>query len=387
MVGQTHKLRILLNSNCIWASSGYATQAEMITARLRDAGYPIAIVNFFGMEGGIFEINGIRQYPKMGDAWGSDAMIHHGNDWKADVTFTLQDIWTLDMRNMSFVKRWIPILPIDHDPPQPNVMEKLGLPYRIVTYSKFGHERLKQQGYYSTYIPHAVDTKILKPMNKQVELRKKYGMPQDTFLFGMVAANKDNPPRKSFQEVLDAFSEFKKKYPKSAIYFHTFLDQQGGFPVKLYAKGLGLDKDIYHLPPYDQMFHCGRVQMAELYNCMDCLLSPSTNEGFGVPIIEAQSCGVPAIVTNFTAMPELIIPKKTGWLVDVASKRFDGLQSYVGIPSVTSLYNRMIDAYKMDKEKIAVECRKQALEYDIDLIFNTYWKPYLELLEREIYNN
>lgn len=388
MAGQTNKrLRILINANAIWSSSGYATQTEQITRKLKEYGYPVACVNFYGQEGGIVDINGVRQYPKMGDAWGSDAMIHHGNDWKADVTFTLQDSWTLDMNNMRFVRRWIPILPIDHDPPNPNIMERMWLPYRIVSYSKFGHDRLKKYGYYSTYIPHTVDTQILKPLNNKMEMRKKYGLPTDVFLFGMVAANKDNPPRKSFQEVLDAFAEFKKTHPKSAIYFHTFVEQQGGFPIKLYAKVLEIEKDIYHLPPYDQMFHCGRQQMAELYNAMDCLLNPSNNEGFGVPIIEAQACGVPAIVTNFSAMPELIIPDKTGWLVDVAYKRFDGLQSFCGVPSVTSIHNSMVEAYKMDKDKVSEMCRKNALDYDLDKVWNEKWLPFLDLLEKEVYPN
>ena len=32
---------------------------------------------------------------------------------------------------------------------------------------------------------------------------------------------------------------------------------------------------------------------------------PSLNEGFGLPIIEAQSFGIPAIVSDCTAMPEV----------------------------------------------------------------------------------
>ena len=28
---------------------------------------------------------------------------------------------------------------------------------------------------------------------------------------------------------MDAFVEFKKKYPNSGLYFHTLLDQAGGF--------------------------------------------------------------------------------------------------------------------------------------------------------------
>jgi glycosyltransferase involved in cell wall biosynthesis len=54
-------------------------------------------------------------------------------------------------------------------------------------------------------------------------------------------------------------------------------------------------------------------KMALLYNGFDVLASPSYGEGFGVPILEAQACGVPVIVTDWTAMTELM---GAGWLVD-----------------------------------------------------------------------
>ena len=59
------------------------------------------------------------------------------------------------------------------------------------------------------------------------ERKRKAGLPEDAFVMGMVAANKDNPPRKSFQEVMDAFVIFLKKYPNSVLYLHTYPDFPG----------------------------------------------------------------------------------------------------------------------------------------------------------------
>ena len=46
--------------------------------------------------------------------------------------------------------------------------------------------------------------------------------------------------------------------------------------------------------------------MANLYNCMDVFVLPTGGEGFGIPTLEAMSCGVPICVTNYTTGYELI---------------------------------------------------------------------------------
>jgi len=46
--------------------------------------------------------------------------------------------------------------------------------------------------------------------------------------------------------------------------------------------------------------------MANLYNCMDVFVLPTAGEGFGIPTLEAMSCGVPICVTNYTTGYELV---------------------------------------------------------------------------------
>lgn len=60
--------------------------------------------------------------------------------------------------------------------------------------------------------------------------------------------------------------------------------------------------------------HISQEQLIEVYNQCDVFLSPSRLEGFGLSIAEAMSCGKPVVATNCSAIPELVIDGKGGFL-------------------------------------------------------------------------
>lgn len=383
-----HKLRIMFSTNAPWSPSGYAQQAAQFLPLIAKEGYDVACVGFYGLEGGIIELDNVTYYPKIpGDQWGDGAVINHQRHFKPHVVITLQDIWTLDPEKLKKFINWIPIVPIDHEPTPPAILERLKLSYRVVSMSEFGERQLKNEGLHSTLIQHTVKTDLFKPYNKEqkASLRKSLNIPEDTFLFGSVSANKDNPPRKGFEYTLEAFKRFVAKYPNSGIYFHTLLDQPGGFPIRHYAEHLGISKHIYHTDPYNLLNTMNQSDMADLYNLFDAYVSPSLNEGFGVPIIEAQSCGIPTLATDFTAMRDLIIEGKTGFKIGVAGTRFTPLLSNVAIPDVNSVYEGMEKLYNADRVKMGKSAREFILKnYDLDLVWRTKWVPFLEKLEKEL---
>ena len=378
-------LKVFFNANAPWANSGYSQQIAEILPRMVQAGYPVGISCFYGLEGGILDINGMRCYPKIGDPYGSDAMVEHSKAFGADVVFTLQDLWVVDPNMLKQLPRWIPIVPVDMEPIPESIYERLKMANRVISYSPYGQRELRRKGMHSTYIQHTVDTNIYKPMDKK-EAKKAVGIPEDMFVFGMVSANKDNPPRKSFQKVMDAFKIFHDKHPNSCIYFHTLLEQGGGFNIKQYADFLGIQDSIYHLHPYQYLYGVGKADMPRIYNAFDVLLCPSLNEGFGVPIIEAQACGVPVITNNFTAMPDLIQKDVTGYLTEIEFKRFTPLGGYVGEPYTKDIYDNMEKIYTADREKMGKRARLfMQKEFDSDTIFKMKWLPLLARLEKEIY--
>jgi len=244
---------------------------------------------------------------------------------------------------------------------------------------------LQDNGLYTTYIPHTVNTEIFKPMDK-AERKKQSGLPADCFLVGMVAANKDFMSRKAFQESLEAFKEFLKVEPKALLYIHTNPQFPGGFPIDRFSDFLGIRDKILFPDAYQMSFNMGKPEMSKIYNTFDVLLAPSKTEGFCVPLIEAQSCGVPVITHNWNSMTELIIPEKTGYLVGSTLHPWQPNEAYQAHPSVPEIIQALVNIRERNRIEMGVEARKFIVSnYSTEKVFKESWIPYLQNLENEIY--
>ena len=393
------ELRVIFNTNAPHANSGYSIEMRDILYRLVADGWPIAISAFYGVGGGPAEIEypghlnpkfagiKIKHYPQMSEAWGSDGMFHHGRDWKANVCFSMQDIWTLDPQFLTKLPAWIPWFPVDKEPIPPNILDKLRYAYKIMCFSKFGYDLLLNAGFSSTFLTEGTDVEIFKPLDR-AEARKKLGLPQEPFIFSMVGANKENPPRKGYQEALEAFKMFYEKHPEAAILFHTQQRAPGGFPIKEYAQYLGILGRTFFVDDYKSMFVSTSDMIALEYNAANALLHPSQTEGFGLGLIEAQACGIPAIVQRCQSMPELIIDGKTGFIAETHHKRFTSDLSFVNAADPKSVYDCMEKTYEMIKEngdKVKLDCRRWVVEnFNIDTLVETRWIPFMESLQEEL---
>jgi glycosyltransferase involved in cell wall biosynthesis len=388
---KNRKLRIVWSSNSHWSMSGYGVFTRDLLFRLRDDGWPIAEIAFYGLEGNPITVDGIKIYPKMGDPYGSDALYHGAKDFKANIAFSMQDLGFLQNpfleKLMADKIPWIPYLPIDQEPAPLPVIEKLNYAHKIITFSHFGQNVLEKQGFASTMIHEGVDTNIFKPEDK-LACRKELGIPEDVFLFAMVAANKENPPRKGFQEVLEAFKMFYDKHPEAAILFHTQQVAPGNFPIGEYAQHLGVSKRVYFIEAYKATHFSGSEQVSKEMNACDIYLQPSMTEGFGLTSVEAQSCGKPVIVNNCHSMPEMVVPGKTGEICDTNYKWWRGQNGFVYTANPTSIYDKMELIYAQLKEnpnKVKNDCRNHILtNFSMDSIFKNKWVPYLEELQTEL---
>ncbi len=88
--------------------------------------------------------------------------------------------------------------------------------------------------------------------------------------------------------------------------------RQLGVPAVLVKAGDRLHQThqelIDELQLDDVVFDAGRAterDLKELYNRCDALAFPSFYEGFGLPVVEAQKCGLPCVISNAASLPEV----------------------------------------------------------------------------------
>ena len=176
-----------------------------------------------------------------------------------------------------------------------------------VAMSRYGQQGLKKDfNFDSTYIPHGVDTGLFKPI-----MKPKYGgeYKPNAFIVGCVARNQH---RKNIPRLIKGYAQFvqqNKLTPnETRLLLHMDWNDAMGWKFPQFAKQYGIEE--YLMPPLMGTLDAGQAideeAMANLYNCMDVFVLPTAGEGFGIPSLEAMSCGVPICLTNYTTGYELI---------------------------------------------------------------------------------
>ena len=110
---------------------------------------------------------------------------------------------------------------------------------------------------------------------------------------------------------------------------------------------LGIAEKVIFPDRYSYYLGYPPEYMAALYNAADVLLASSMTEGFGIPIIEAQACGTPVIVTDFASMPELM---RWGTAVGPADVYWTGLNSWWAWPDWRGIRDALGNAGRMKRE-------------------------------------
>lgn len=380
-------MKIAWLGNDPWTTSGYGKQARIVLPRLKAAGYDVAVFSNWGLQGGKVEWEGITCYPFFQKAHATDVLVPNANEFfgtpKDGLVVSFIDVWPADVRPFALTN-WAPWLPIDHWPLSMPIQNRLKTgDASPIAMSKFGLDELKTHGFSADYIPCAVETDVYTPGSK-AEARARLGIPQDAYVVAMVAVNKGTPSRKSFPEVFSAFKALHDKHPDAFLYLHT--EKTGvaageGLFLKNVLDLCGIPETAYKFcDQFKWIQGAPEEDMVATYRAADVLAAPSMAEGFGVPIIEAQACGTPVIVTDSTSMPELCA---VGQVVD-GQRIYIPLGAWIKMPSIAEITRALLTEYELaDKEERATRARNFALKYDADLLVKTGWIPTIEKIAEE----
>jgi glycosyltransferase involved in cell wall biosynthesis len=100
-------------------------------------------------------------------------------------------------------------------------------------------------------------------------------------------------------------------------------------------------------------------------------------EGFGIPQIEAQACGVPIITSNFAASAELAGPDS--FLVNGQPFWDAGQHTWFNIPLVAGIVDALEQAYQRGRKEFP-DTVAFAQAYDADKVFAESWRPLIDKL-------
>lgn len=379
-------MKITWASNAPWAPTGYGTQTRQVIKRLLADGHEVAVAANFGLQSHPMRDpeTGVPVFPAGADTYGNDVLLEHHKLFGGDWIISLYDVWVY--QNPDFAKvNFASWTPIDHEPVPPKV-EAWAKQHPTIAMSRFGERQLKAKGISAMYAPHALELDVWKPtpaLPDGRQVREALGVPADAFLVMINAANKGNvPPRKAWGEMLYGMALLMQERPDIYLYLHTELRGVYGGVDLIYLMGLlGIPPERVRFP--DQYaFLTGLLEqdiLAAHYTAADVLLATSMGEGFGLTVLEAQACGTPVIVTDFSAQPELV---GGGWAVGW-QHYYDHTQgAHFASPLIAHIFKALREAYeRKGDEELRTQALAKAAEYEADKVFAEHWRPILGRLE------
>jgi glycosyltransferase involved in cell wall biosynthesis len=289
-------------------------------------------------------------------------------DFQPDIVIDIRDAWMCTWQQRSPFRpwfKWILMPTVDSEPQAEEWIRDYEKADAVLTYSDYGVHALKRQSPMMRVFPKpmrpGVDISTFKPMDKAA-VREKYLLRKD---LPTVLSVMRNQSRKLYPDLIDAFALMKNKYAdkhravkEAVLVLHTAWPDNAfsyDYPRHIFRlhsypwmpnARKGIKDDIlqtlmcvnpacqknslgHAIMLFDKPLQNGRVmqfckhchqmsatcpssggtsfsreQLSEIYNLADVYVQCSIAEGDGMPVQEAKACGIPTIVTDYSALAE-----------------------------------------------------------------------------------
>lgn len=372
-------------------NTGYSGQAALLSPRLAALGHEVILSAFAGLQGSETAWSGHRVLPGGQAILGDDILPFHARAVKADLVITLMDTWAADperfrdMRQDCAVAPWVPV---DCEPLSVKDAAFLAVSgVRPIAMSRFGQRMLEAAGFPAFYVPHSVDTSVFRPPADREACRRKLGL-ADRWVVAVNASNADGF-RKNFPGQFEAFARFRRAHPEALLLVHSLVSAPQGLNLIAMAERIGITDAVRFSDQYAKLAGLiGPADLAEWYGACDLVSNCALGEGFGLAVLEAQSCGTPVAVTDCSAMTELC---GSGWKVSGEPWWNETFGSWWTAPPIDGIVRAWEKAYAATHEvspdgipPCRAKARRFALRYDADRVMQKYWEPALRELASEV---
>jgi glycosyltransferase involved in cell wall biosynthesis len=307
--------------------TGYGRPAYDLARELRARGHALAFLAIEERGPGLSEYGGFPVYlPWPGAPYGENVVKAVAQHFAADVVLSLFDPWVLGPEGYSVSGRpWLAWFPVDQDPPQAGLIERVTWATSAATFSDYGRRVFAAAAPAMRpleVIPYGVDLATFEPppLGRRAELRAAMGIDPGAFLVGQVGANVGHD-RKALAHMLRGFAKwYEREGGEADGHLVMWTQAAGAVNIPALARTLGVGERVHVVSPFETGYLGSARTLARFYQALDVLLETSAAEGFGIPMLEAMACGVPVIAAANTSGPELVSERR-GWLVAEAEHR------------------------------------------------------------------
>lgn len=295
-------LKVLILSDSPLLNTGYANTLKQVADAFLEAGCHVEQIAFGMYEDNEYKYK-LHKVPS-NDFFGKSIFSEVVEKFLPNIVFTFHDL-----HNISWVGnfphkfyKWVSYFPIDAEHltvSQKYIIKQIDVP---IVYSKTALNLVvsetKRED--TKIIYHGIDTDKFTPLDKD-EVKKKYRM-DGKFIVGTVGRNN---ARKNFPALMEAFSKFAKGKDDTMLYIHS-KPIDVGHNLYEYIMKYDLSNKVYFTQDMDGVIGLNDNELVELYSCFDILVSTTAGEGCGLVSLEAQSCEVPTLITNYSACKEFV---------------------------------------------------------------------------------
>lgn len=420
------KIRLLIANDASILGTGYAVYGKELLTRLHNSGkYEVAELGCY-VDTNNPNIKNIpwKFYPNAisGDdkrvaqykasninqfgAWRFNQAALH---FKPDIVFDIRDYWMYSYQETSPYRKyfkWVVMPTVDSSPQKEDWLYTFSNMDIVLPYTDWAKKTLTQQcenkiNLFPKIANAGVNTEIFKPVKSKKELHKEiFG--KELSVTGVVMRNQK---RKLFPDLFEAYRSYLDRliaenktelYEKSYLYIHTSYPEEHGWDLpllllehnlldKVYCTYLCNKCKVIYPEKFRQSIgickNCGQKaltmpsagnpapteMLVTIYNIFDFFIQYAICEGFGMPQVEAASCGIPIASVYYSAMEEIVDNLK-GYRIPV-QRLFRELETGANraYPDINKTIDILYDFFvnKTDEQKINMsnETRKLCEKY------------------------
>ena len=431
------KKRILFCSEATFLNTGYATYTREILNYLHSTGkYELAELASYGSREderaatipwkyyGVMPMQ--NDPPDFHKKYNSNPSMQFGEfrfeeaclDFKPDIVCDIRDFWMLDFEERSPFRdffKWCIMPTVDARPQARQWIATYNSADACLTYSDWAGEVLKDQSggsinYLGSSPPSAHPA--YQPLHNKQELKKSYGLSDNTKIIGTVMRNQR---RKLYPDLFESFRLFLDKVEDPENYFlycHTSYPDMGwDIPELLHNHHLSSKVLFTYVctktnKPFASLFKGGVAQspftgelcsifssvrlglsyeqLCEVMNLFDIYVQYANCEGFGLPQVEAAACGIPVCGTDYSAMESVL--RQLGGYPIKPKALYKELETGClrAVPDNEAAAETFAEFFKQPepvRKKIGFETRQKFLEHFQWNKSGKVWEDYFDSVE------